>query len=179
MALRNIVEMGDEILRKKSKPVKELNERMKILIDDMIETMHHAEGVGLAAPQVGVLRRIIVIDIGEGPIVLVNPEILEMSGEQDGQEGCLSVPDMAGQVKRPDYVRIRGLNREGQEVEYEGRELLARAFCHEYDHLEGVLYVDKAEKIWDLEEEPEEHQMENPEKRMEHAQKALEESNHV
>jgi peptide deformylase len=148
MALRNIVKEGDEVLRKKCRPVGEITDRIKVLVDDMIETMHEAEGVGLAAPQVGVMRRIFVVDIGEGPIVLINPEIVETSGEQDGDEGCLSVPGKAGSVKRPNYVKIKGLNREGEEVTYEGTELLARAFCHENDHLDGILYIDKAYDMW-------------------------------
>ncbi|MGP1442284.1 MAG: peptide deformylase [Anaerovoracaceae bacterium] len=147
MALRNIVKVGDPILRKKSREVGEITERIRILIDDMIETMNDAEGVGLAAPQVGVLKRIFVVDVGEGPIVLINPEIIEKSGEQTGSEGCLSVPDRSGEVTRPNYVKIRGLDREGNEVEYEGTELLARAFCHENDHLDGIIYTDYVKEL--------------------------------
>jgi peptide deformylase len=150
MALRNIVQVGDPILRKKSREVGEITERTRILIDDMIETMQDAEGVGLAAPQVGVLKRIFVVDVGEGPIVLVNPEIVEQSGEQTGTEGCLSVPDRSGEVTRPNYVKIKGLDREGNEVEYEGTELLARAFCHENDHLNGVIYTDHVKELHTL-----------------------------
>ena len=150
MALRNIVQVGDPILRKKSREVGEITERTRILIDDMIETMQDAEGVGLAAPQVGVLKRIFVVDVGEGPIVLVNPEIVEQSGEQTGTEGCLSVPDRSGEVTRPNYVKIKGLDREGNEVEYEGTELLARAFCHENDHLDGVIYTDHVKELHTL-----------------------------
>lgn len=150
MALRNIVQVGDPILRKKSREVGEITERIRILIDDMIETMQDAEGVGLAAPQVGVLKRIFVVDVGEGPIVLVNPEIVEQSGEQTGTEGCLSVPDRSGEVTRPNYVKIKGLGREGNEVEYEGTELLARAFCHENDHLNGVIYTDHVKELHTL-----------------------------
>lgn len=150
MALRNIVQVGDPILRKKSREVGEITERTRILIDDMIETMQDAEGVGLAAPQVGVLKRIFVVDVGEGPIVLVNPEIVEQSGEQTGTEGCLSVPDRSGDVTRPNYVKIKGLDREGNEVEYEGTELLARAFCHENDHLNGVIYTDHVKELHTL-----------------------------
>lgn len=150
MALRNIVQVGDPILRKKSREVGEITERIRILIDDMIETMQDAEGVGLAAPQVGVLKRIFVVDVGEGPIVLVNPEIVEQSGEQTGTEGCLSVPDRSGDVTRPNYVKIKGLDREGNEVEYEGTELLARAFCHENDHLNGVIYTDHVKELHTL-----------------------------
>ena len=115
MALRNIVTLGDEVLRKKCRPVGEITERIQTLVDDMIETMHDANGVGLAAPQVGVMRRIFVVDIGEGPIVLINPEIIEMSGEQTGEEGCLSLPGKAGTVTRANYVKIKGLDREGNE----------------------------------------------------------------
>lgn len=152
MALRNIVKEGDDILRKKCRPVAEITERIQILVDDMIETMNDAGGVGLAAPQVGVLRRLFVVDIGDGPIVLINPEIVEMTGEQTGEEGCLSLPGKAGTVTRANYVKIKGLDREGNEVEYEGTELLARAFQHENDHLDGVLYVDKATETWEYEE---------------------------
>lgn len=152
MALRNIVTLGDEILRKKCRPVGEVTERIQTLVDDMIETMHDANGVGLAAPQVGVMRRIFVVDIGEGPIVLINPEIIEMSGEQTGEEGCLSLPGKAGTVTRANYVKIKGLDREGNEQVYEGTELLARAFQHENDHLDGILYIDKATETWEYEE---------------------------
>lgn len=152
MALRNIVTLGDEVLRKKCRPVGEVTERVQTLVDDMIETMHDANGVGLAAPQVGVMRRIFVVDIGEGPIVLINPEIIEMSGEQTGEEGCLSLPGKAGTVTRANYVKIKGLDREGNEQVYEGTELLARAFQHENDHLDGILYIDKATETWEYEE---------------------------
>ena len=152
MALRHIVKIGDEVLRKTCRSVPEVTDRIKELAADMVETMHEANGVGLAAPQVGVMRRLFVIDIGEGPIVLINPEILETSGEQEGEEGCLSIPGKAGAVTRPNYVKIKGLNADGEEVEYEGTELLARAFCHEYDHLDGIMYVDKATDVWDLDD---------------------------
>ena len=152
MALRNIVTLGDEVLRKKCRPVGEVTERIQTLVDDMIETMHDANGVGLAAPQVGVMRRIFVVDIGEGPIVLINPEIIEMSDEQTGEEGCLSLPGKAGTVTRANYVKIKGLDREGNEQVYEGTELLARAFQHENDHLDGILYIDKATETWEYEE---------------------------
>ena len=152
MALRNIVTLGDEVLRKKCRPVGEVTERIQTLVDDMIETMHDANGVGLAAPQVGVMRRIFVVDIGEGPIVLINPEIIEMSGEQTGEEGCLSLPGKAGTVTRANDVKIKGLDREGNEQVYEGTELLARAFQHENDHLDGILYIDKATETWEYEE---------------------------
>lgn len=145
MAIREIRTMGDEVLTKQCKEVKAMTPRTAVLIEDMIDTMYEAMGVGLAAPQVGVLKRIVVIDVGEGPIVLVNPEILETSGEQTGDEGCLSVPGKAGSVTRPFYVKVKALNEEMEEVIYEGEELLARAFCHEIDHLDGHLYVEKVE----------------------------------
>ena len=146
MALRNIREMGDEILTKKCKPVKEVNERTLDLIDDMFETMYEANGVGLAAPQVGILKRIVVIDTtGEDPILLINPVIVETSGEQTGQEGCLSVPGKSGQVTRPNYVKVLAYDENMEQFEIEGTELLARALCHEIDHLEGHLYVEKVE----------------------------------
>lgn len=145
MAIREIRVQGDEVLGKVCKEVKTMTPRTMELIEDMIDTMYEAMGVGLAAPQVGVLKRIVVIDVGEGPIVLINPEILETSGEQTGGEGCLSVPGKAGQVTRPNYVKVKALNENMEEVIYEGEELLARAFCHEIDHLDGHLYVEKVE----------------------------------
>ena len=145
MALRNIRTMGDDCLNKVCKEVKEINDRTRTLIEDMIDTMYEANGVGLAAPQVGVLKRIVVIDIGEGPIVMINPTILETDGEQTGQEGCLSVPNKAGIVTRPNYVKARAFNENMEEYEIEGTELLARAICHELDHLDGHLYVEKVE----------------------------------
>ena len=145
MATRKIRELGDEVLTKQCKEVTKMTLRTKVLIQDMLDTMYEALGVGLAAPQVGVLKRIIVIDVGEGPIVLINPEILETSGEQTGEEGCLSVPGKSGQVTRPDYVKVKALNEDMEEVELEGTGLLARAFCHEIDHLDGKMYVDLVE----------------------------------
>ena len=145
MATRKIRELGDEVLTKQCKEVTKMTLRTKVLIQDMLDTMYEALGVGLAAPQVGVLRRIVVIDVGEGPIVLINPEILETSGEQTGEEGCLSVPGKSGQVTRPDYVKVKALNEDMEEVELEGTGLLARAFCHEIDHLDGKMYVDLVE----------------------------------
>ena len=145
MAVREIRTMGDEVLTKACKEVKMMTPRTRVLIEDMIDTMYEAMGVGLAAPQVGILKRIVVIDVGEGPIVLINPVILETSGEQTGDEGCLSVPGKAGQVTRPNYVKVKALNEDMEEVIYEGEELLARAFCHEIDHLDGHLYVEKVE----------------------------------
>ncbi len=145
MATRKIRELGDEVLTKQCKEVTKMTLRTKVLIQDMLDTMYEALGVGLAAPQVGVLKRIVVIDVGEGPIVLINPEILETSGEQTGEEGCLSVPGKSGQVTRPDYVKVRALNEDMEEIELEGTGLLARAFCHEIDHLDGKMYVDLVE----------------------------------
>ena len=142
MAIRKIVTIGDEVLRKTSRPVVKFDEKLWQLLDDMKDTMNKAEGVGLAAVQVGVLRRVIVIDVGDGLMELINPEIIEVSGEQEGQEGCLSVPGRWGIVKRPNYVKLRAQNRKGQWKLYEGTELKARAFCHEIDHLDGTLYVD-------------------------------------
>lgn len=148
MAHLTILKEGDEALRKKSRPVTEITPRIKTLLDDMLETMRGADGVGLAAPQVGVLRRIVVIEVTEGEVLeLINPEIIETSGEQTGPEGCLSVPGKQGIVKRPSFVRVRALDRDGVMRTYEGTELLARCFCHEIDHLDGTLYIDKADKI--------------------------------
>ena len=143
MALRTIRVEGDEVLTKVSRPVDKMTPRIHDLITDMLDTMYDAMGVGLAAPQVGILKRIVVIDIGEGPIVLINPEIIEKSGEQTGDEGCLSVPGMAGQVTRPNYVKVKA--QDMNEVEYEGEGLLARAFCHELDHLDGHMYTELVE----------------------------------
>ena len=135
MAIRQIREMGDEVLTKVSKVVKKVSPRTIMLIEDMLDTMYETGGVGLAAPQVGILQRIVVIDVGDGPIVLINPEIIETSGEQTGDEGCLSVPGKAGCVTRPNYVKVKAMDVNMEEVIYEGEELLARAFCHEIDHL--------------------------------------------
>ena len=146
MALRQIVKIGEPVLRKKSKVVKEINDRIIELLDDMADTMYEADGVGLAAPQVGILKRVVVIDIGDGLIELINPEIIETSGEQIGEEGCLSVIGESGIVRRPNVVKVRAYNRFGETVEIEGEELLARAFCHEIDHLDGILYIDKVIK---------------------------------
>ena len=161
MALRQIRVYGDDILTKKCREVKEMTPRLKELIMDMLETMYDAEGVGLAAPQVGVLRRIVVIDVGEGPIVLVNPKIVEQDGEQEGAEGCLSVPGKAGNVKRPNHGVVEGFDENMNPVRVEGEELLARALCHELDHLEGVMYTTRVDgDLYDVtddedEEEPE------------------------
>ena len=145
MALRTIRTEGDSVLTKKCRPVEEMTPRLKELVEDMLDTMYENNGVGLAAPQVGILKRIVVIDVGDGPLVLINPEILETSGEQTGDEGCLSVPGMSGQVTRPNYVKVKALTEDMEEVEYEGKELLARAFCHVIDHLDGKLYTELVE----------------------------------
>ena len=145
MAIRTIREIGEEILTKTSKPVSKLTLRTKMLIDDMFDTMYESGGVGLAAPQVGILKQIVVIDIGEGPILLINPEILETEGEQTGEEGCLSVPGKSGVVTRPNYVKVKALDENMEEQILEGEGLLARAFCHEIDHLSGKLYADLVE----------------------------------
>lgn len=146
MALRNIRVMGDEVLTKKCKAVTEMTPRIKMLIEDMLDTMYDANGVGLAAPQVGILKRIAVVDVtGEDPYILINPRIVESSGEQVGQEGCLSVPGKSGQVTRPNYVKVAAQDIHMQPFEVEGTELLARAFCHEIEHLDGHLYVEKVE----------------------------------
>ncbi len=146
MALRQIVQIGEPVLRKKCKPVEKIDEKIIQLLDDMADTMYEADGVGLAAPQVGILKRIAIVDIGEGIIELINPEIIEVKGKQTDDEGCLSVANESGPVTRPYYVKVRAYNREGKLYEIEGEELLARAFCHEIDHLDGVLFVDKIEK---------------------------------
>lgn len=146
MAIRKIREMGDPVLNKKCKEVTEITPRVQDLIDDMFETLYEAEGVGLAAPQVGILKRIVVIDVtGEDPLLLINPKILEVSGEQDGYEGCLSVPGKSGKVTRPNYVKAVAYDENLNAFEVEGTELLARAICHELDHLEGHLYVERVE----------------------------------
>ena len=145
MALRQIRTIGDPCLNKVCKKVDEVNERTLTLIDDMLDTMYDADGVGLAAPQVGVLKRIVVIDVGDGPIVMINPEILETSGSQTGSEGCLSVPGKAGNVTRPNYVKAKAYDEEMSEYTIEGEELLARAICHELAHLDGHLYTELVE----------------------------------
>ena len=145
MALRTIRVQGDSVLTKKSRTVDKMTPRIGELITDMLDTMYDAMGVGLAAPQVGILKRIVVIDVGEGPIVLINPEILETSGEQTGDEGCLSVPGMAGQVTRPNYVKVKAFDVNMNEQIYEGEGLLARAFCHEIDQLDGKMYTELVE----------------------------------
>ena len=154
MAILRIRTDKDPILRKISRPVEEINPRIKTLAKDMIDTLHKADGVGLAAVQVGVLRRIIVVETEQGnPIVMINPEILESSGEQDGPEGCLSVPGRRGEVKRPNYVKVKAMDLDGNYKEYEGTELFARCVFHETDHLNGILYTDNAWKMIDPDEE--------------------------
>ena len=153
MATRKIRIDGDSILRKICKPVKEMTPRLSQLIDDMFDTMYEANGVGLAAPQVGVLKRIVVIDIGDGPIIMINPEIIEKDGEQTGYEGCLSLPGKSGVVTRSNHVVVRAYDENMELYELEGTELLARAIQHECDHLDGIMYVDKVEgRIYDNEE---------------------------
>lgn len=148
MAKLKIVKVGDDILRKKCRPVEQITPKTLQLLDDMAETMRAAQGVGLAAPQVGILRRIVVIEVEEGNLIeLINPKIIAYAGEQDGTEGCLSVPGKWGQVKRPMHVTVRALNRHGEEIELNGSGFLARAFCHELDHLDGHLYTDIASEI--------------------------------
>ena len=145
MAKLQIRKVGDEALRKVCRPVDTITPRVLTLLDDMVETMRAANGVGLAAPQVGILRRIVVIEVEPGEVIeLINPKIIAFSGEQDGQEGCLSVPGRWGMVKRPMHVTVRALHRKGEEFALTGHELLARCFCHELDHLDGALYIDKA-----------------------------------
>lgn len=155
MAIRNIRTLGDEILRKKAKEITEVTPRIRELIEDMFETMYEADGVGLAAPQVGIRKRLVVIDCGDEPYVLINPMILETSGEQTGQEGCLSVPDKVGIVTRPDYAKVKAFDENMQEYIIEGRDLLARCLCHEIDHLDGIMYVDKAEELMQVERDEE------------------------
>lgn len=152
MALRNIRIEGDPILREKSKEVRKITSRTKQLIEDMVETMHDAEGVGLAAPQVGVLRRIVVIDIGDGPIRMINPVIIEKNGKELGPEGCLSVPGKAGTVERPEKVVVDFIDEEGTKKRLEANGFLARAVCHELDHLDGVLYIDKVVEYLQIED---------------------------
>ena len=145
MALRTIRIQGDPVLTKKCREITEMTPKIKELIDDMLDTMYEANGVGLAGPQVGVLKRIVVIDIGEGPVVMINPVILEKSGEQTGDEGCLSRPGKAGTVTRPNYVKARAFDENMEEYEIEGTELMARAICHELDHLDGHMYTEIVE----------------------------------
>ena len=146
-AIIGLLKEGDDILNKKCRPVQKFDKKLAILLEDMAETMRNANGVGLAAPQVGILRRVVVIDIGEGLIELVNPKIIAFSGEQEGSEGCLSFPGQWGIVKRPNYVKVKAQDRNGEEFTIEGKELLARAFCHELDHLDGVVFKSVCERM--------------------------------
>lgn len=145
MAIREVRKKDDEVLYKVCKPVKDFDKRLWILLDDMYDTMKEKDGVGLAAPQVGILKRIVTIDVGEGQLVMINPRIIETAGSQTGEEGCLSLPGKAGIVTRPNYVKARAFDEEMQEFEIEGTELLARAICHEVDHLDGHVYTEKVE----------------------------------
>lgn len=157
MALRNVRIQGDSVLEKRCKEVKEVTPRIRELIEDMLDTMYEENGVGLAAPQVGVLKRIVVIDVGEGPYVLINPVIEETSGSQRGYEGCLSLPGKSGIVTRPNYAKVRAYDENMQEYVLEGTELLARAICHECDHLDGVMYTSLVEgELYNNEDIPEE-----------------------
>lgn len=149
MAIREIREKGDEILYKKCKAVMKFDEKLHILLDDMYETMQSRDGVGLAAPQVGILKRAVVIDVGDGKIELINPEIVEESGEQTGSEGCLSVPGVFGEVTRPNVVTVKAQDRNGKWFKITGKELLARAFCHEIEHLDGKLFLDRVIRFID------------------------------
>ena len=154
MAILHILTEEEPRLKKISRPVDEITDRIKTLLDDMVETMRRADGVGLAAPQVGVLRRIVVCEVEEGEVIeLINPEIIAQSGSQTGREGCLSLPGKQGIVTRPSYVKVRALDRNGVMREYEGTELLARCFCHEIDHLDGILYTKRAQRMVDPDEE--------------------------
>lgn len=151
MALRNIVVEGDPILRKQCREVDKVDDRIRMILDDMVETMREARGVGLAAPQIGMMRRMFVAEPEEGEVYyFVNPEIIDMEGSQTGDEGCLSVPGYQGTVQRPQKIRIKGLNRDGIMQEYEFQDFKAVVMCHEFDHLEGILYTDKAEKVYEV-----------------------------
>ena len=155
MALRNIRKLGDDILRKKCRPVEIIDEKILTLLDDMAETMYEANGVGLAAPQIGVLKRIVVIDIGDdnGLIELINPEITHFEGNIKDTEGCLSVPGKYGYVVRPAKVRVVALNRNGDKIEIDCEGMLAKAVCHELDHLDGIVFVDKVTEYIDIEQQ--------------------------
>ena len=152
MATRNIVTVGDPVLEKVCRPVTKFDEKLHTLLDDMAETLYEANGVGLAAPQVGVLRRVVIVDSGEELLELINPELIETEGEQTGLEGCLSVPGKYGIVTRPMYAVVRAQDRDGNWFEVEGEELIARCFCHELDHLDGHIYTEKADKMLTPEE---------------------------
>jgi peptide deformylase len=147
MAVYQIVKLEDEVLRQKAKEVKEINNSIIKLLDNMADTMYDADGVGLAAPQIGISKRVIVVDVGEGLVELVNPVLLEATGECTDSEGCLSIPEVYGDVTRPEKVKVTGLNRKGEQVVYEADDLFARALQHEIDHLEGIVFTDKAQNI--------------------------------
>ena len=148
MAIRNIVTIEDPVLRKKSRPVVNFDEKLWTLLDDMKETLKKADGAGLAAVQVGILRRAVIVDVGDGkPLELINPEIVVTSGEQEGQEGCLSLPGKWGVVRRPEFVKVRAQNRKGQWCMFKGEGLKARCFCHEIDHLDGIVFTDRAKRM--------------------------------
>jgi len=153
MALRNIVKEGDEILRKRAREVTEINDHIRMILDDMLETMRAHNGSGIAAPQVGILKRMFLAEVDGELIELINPVILESEGSQSEDEGCLSVPGMIGTVERPEYIKMKGLNRDGQEVVYAGTGFLPIVLSHEYDHLEGILYTDKATNIRELDQD--------------------------
>ncbi|RKJ40415.1 peptide deformylase [Acutalibacter sp. 1XD8-33] len=152
MAIRNIVLFGDDILKKECRPVEKFDRKLHQLLDDMQDTLYDANGAGLAAPQVGVLRQICIVDVGEGPIELINPEIIATEGNQIGPEGCLSLPNEWGEVSRPMKVTVRAQNRKGKWFEISGEELCARAFCHEIDHLHGIVFTEKANRMLTPEE---------------------------
>jgi peptide deformylase len=152
MAIRNIRKDGDEVLRKRSREVDEINDKILVLLKDMADTMYNADGAGLAAPQVGVLKRIVVIDIGEGLVELINPVIKTESGQQTTIEGCLSIPGIWGEVERPAHVVVEALNSKGEKIVIEGKDFMAQALCHEIDHLDGILFKDKVTRILDKEE---------------------------
>ena len=156
MALRKIVQEGDPVLGKKCRPITEINDHIKMVLDDMIDTLRDSGGIGLAAPQVGILRRMVVIELDDVLYELINPEFVETEGDQFEIETCLSVPDLMGRVHRPARVKVRAQNRDGEWKEYEGTDLLARAFCHELDHLDGILYTSKAEELYDHDPEEDE-----------------------
>ena len=143
MALRTIRTLKEEVLRKKSRKVDVINDRIKVLVQDMFDTMYEADGVGLAAPQIGILKRVVVVDVGDGPVGLINPEIIEKDGSAIEEEGCLSIPGEVGNVERPQKIKVTALNVEGNQIEFVAEDLFARAICHEIDHLEGVLFIDK------------------------------------
>lgn len=155
MAIRKVVIRGDEILAKRAREVSDINDHVRMILDDMLDTLHEEMGIGIAAPQVGILKRMFIVELDDVTYELINPEFVEQRGTQFEEEACLSVPGYAGKVERPEYVKIKGLNRFGEPVEYEGEGLLATAFCHEYDHLDGVLYIDKAKDIREVDAEAE------------------------